>query len=170
MHEQQAPEAGESRAGRAAGMAGIALAAVALLIALLVVVRSVRRVEPEPLPLSLKTAPPDTGLVVFRANMRRRVRNLSARCEARRRQFGRLMTPAQDSMNRECDSGIEFVLGRIAGLDTVSRENRKAAADSVEAAYERAKLKVRVFTRSGRQSDFVDEDSLEQEIKKLISE
>ena len=55
-------------------------------------------------------------------------------------------------------------------LDTVRRENRKVASDSVKAEYERAKLKVRTFTRSGLQSDMIDEDSLDEEIKKLISE
>jgi hypothetical protein len=170
VDEHQPPKAGGPRAGRAAGVVGIALGVVALGIALFVVVRSLRKVEPEPLPPALKTTPPDTGLVVFRANMRRRVRNLAARCESRRREFGEVMTPAQDSMSRECDSGLALVRGRIAALDTVSRENRKTAVDSVRAAYERAKLEVRAFTRSGRPSDLIDEDSLNQEIKRLVSE
>jgi len=146
------------------------LAAAALAVALLVVATSLRKVKPEPLPPALKTAPPDTALAVFRANTRRKVRNLSARCESKRKQMGSRMTSVQDSVGRECDSAIASVLGRIAALDTVSRENRRAAADSVKAEYERAKLKVRVFTRTGRRSDLIDEDSLDLEIKKLISE
>ena len=149
---------------------GIVLVAAALIVAGFLVVRSFRSVKPEPLPPSLKTAPPDTGLVVFRANIRLKVRNLAVRCEAKRTQLGNRMTPRMDSLSRGCDSAIVSVLGRIAALDTVSKANRKAAADSVRADYNRAKLKVRVFTRSGRRSDLIDEDSLDAEIKKLISE
>ncbi len=149
---------------------GIVLVTAALVVAGFLVVGSFRSVKPEPLPPSLKTAPPDTGLVVFRANIRLKVRNLAVRCEAKRKQFGNRMTPRMDSLSRECDSAIASVLGRIAALDTVSKANRKAAADSVRAEYDRAKLKVRVFTRSGRRSDLIDEDSLDAEIKKLISE
>ena len=149
---------------------GIVLVAAALVVAGFLVVRSFRSVKPEPLPPSLKTAPPDTGLVVFRANIRLKVRNLAVRCEAKRKLLGNRMTPRMDSLSRGCDSAIVSVLGRIAALDTVSKANRKAAADSVRAEYNRAKLKVRVFTRSGRRSDLIDEDSLDAEIKKLISE
>ena len=146
------------------------LAAAALAIALFVVVRSLRNVKPEPLPPSLKTAPPDTALVAFRGSIRRKVRNLSVRCESKRKLLGSRMTPLQDSLSRESDSAITSVLGRISALDTVRRENRKMAADSIRAGYERAKLKVRIFTRSASRSDLIDEDSLDREIKKLISE
>lgn len=170
MAEHQAPESGRPQTGRAAAVVGLVVAAAALVVALFVVARSLRKVKPEPLPPALKTAPPDTALVFFRANTRRKVRNLSARCESKRKQMGSRITPAQDSVGRECDSTIASVLDRIAVLDTVSRENRRAVADSVKAEYERAKLKVRVFARMGRRSDFIDEDSLDLEIKKLISE
>jgi hypothetical protein len=170
MLEPQATEPGRSGTNRVAVVLGVTLAALALAAALFVVARSLRRVRPEPLPPSLKTAPPDTGLVFFRANVRRKTLNLSARCEYKRKQLAGKMTPAQDSLSRECDSAIAVVLSRIAAFDTVSRSNRKAGADSVRAAYDRAKIAVRVFTRSGLQSDLVSEDSLNQEIKKLISE
>ncbi len=169
MDEQQTPEAGRQRTDRAA-VVGIVLAAAALAVALIIVATSLRKVKPEPLPPALITAPPDTALVVFRASMRRKVINLSARCESKRKRFGDRITPVQDSLGRECDSAIASVLARIAVLDTVRRENRKVASDSVKAEYERAKLKVRTFTRSGLQSDMIDEDSLDEEIKKLISE
>jgi hypothetical protein len=149
---------------------GVLLAALALAAALFVVASSFRKVRPEPLPSALKTAPPDTGLVVFRANIRRKTSNLSARCEAKRKQLAGRMTPAQDSLSRKCDSAIADLLSRIAALDTISRANRKVGADSVRVAYDRARLAVRVFTRSGRQSGLVDQDSLEMEVKKLISE
>jgi len=166
----QAPEPGRSRASSALVAVGTVLAAAALAIALFVVVRSFRNVKPEPLPPSLKTAPPDTNLVALRAGIRRKVRNLAARCESRRRQLGNGMTPLEDSLGRECDSAIASVRDRIAALDTVRRENRKAAADSVRAEYERAKLKVRTFTRTGLRSDTIPEDSLDKEVRKLISE
>jgi hypothetical protein len=170
VDEQQTPEAGRSRTGRALTWVGVVLATAALAVAGFVVVRSFRNVKPEPLPPSLKTAPPDTALVAFRASTRRKVMSLSVRCQSKRRQLGNKVTAEQDSLSRGCDSAISVVLGRIAALDTVRRENRKAAADSVRAAYERAKLKVRVFTRSGLHSDTIPEDSLDKEVKKLISE
>lgn len=170
MDEQQIPVAGRSRTGRTLTWVGVVVAAAALAVAGFVVVRSLRDVKPEPLPPSLKTAPPDTNLVVFRAGIRRKVMNLAVRCESNRKQLGSRMTPAEDSLSRECDSAIASVRARIAALDTVSRENRKAAADSVKAHYESAKLKVRVFTRAGLGSDTINEDSLNTEIRKLISE
>ncbi len=162
--------AGRQRTGRAAATAGIVLAAAAVAVALFVVAISLRKVNPEPLPPALQTAPPDTALVVFRASMRRKVANLSARCESKRKRLGGRMTAAQDSLGRGCDSVIASVLARVAVLDTIARENRKAVSDSVKAEYGRAKLQVRTFTRSGLRSDMIDEDSLDQEIKKLISE
>jgi sugar-specific transcriptional regulator TrmB len=149
---------------------GVVLVAAALVVAGFLVVRSLRSVKPEPLPPSLKPVPPDTGLVVFRASIRRKVMNLASRCKSKRKQLGDGMTPQLDSLGRECDSAISSVLGRIAALDTMSRENRRTAADSIRAAYERAKLKVRVFARTVLDADTVNEDSLDREIKKLISE
>lgn len=169
MDEQQSPGAGRPRTSRAAVL-GMLLVAAALAVALFVVATSLGKVKPEPLPPSLIMAPPDTGLVVFRASMRRKVMNLSARCESKRKRLGDRITPGQDSLGRGCDSAIASALARIAVLDTIARENRKAVSDSVKAEYERAKLQVRIFTRSGLQSDMIDEDSLNQEIKKLISE
>ena len=143
---------------------------MALAIAGFVVVRNFSKVVPETLPPALRPVPPDTALAAFRASIRRKVMNLSDRVASRRKQFGDRMTPVQDSLGRECDSAIALVRSRIAELDTASREQRKAMADSAKAEYERAKLKVRAFTRSASQSDLIDEDSLDREIKKLISE
>jgi|WetSurMetagenome_2_1015567.scaffolds.fasta_scaffold141647_1 hypothetical protein len=170
MNERQTPEARRPRTDRTLTSVGVVIAAAALAVALFVVVRSSRNVRPEPLPASLKTAPPDTGLVAFRASIRRKVMNLSARCKSKRKDLGSRMTPTQDSLSRECDSATASVLARVAALDTVARASRKATEESVRAEYNRAKLKVRDFTHSGRRSDMIDEDSLDQEIKKLINE
>jgi hypothetical protein len=170
VSEQQTPQPRHSRTGRPVVVAGIVLAALALTVALFVIVRSLGQVVPEPVPTSLKPPPPDTGLVLFRANIRRKVMNLSARCRSKRRQFGDRITPAQDSLARGCDSAIAAVLAAVAALDTVRRDARKAASDGVLAEYNSAKLRVRAFTRSGLGSDSIDEDSLDMEIKKLISE
>jgi hypothetical protein len=170
VNERQTPEATRPRPGRSLTSVGVVLAAAALAVALFIVVMSFHNVKPEPLPPSLRTAPSDTALLAFRASMRRKVMNLSVRCESKRRQFGSRMTPTQDSLSRECDSATASVLARIAAFDTVGRAGRKATEDSVRAEYNRAKLKVRDFTRSGRSSDMIDDDSLDEEIKKLISE
>ncbi len=168
--DQQIPEPGPQPKRRPPNMAGVLLITAALVVAGFLVVRSFRSIKPEPLPPSLKTAPPDTGFVVLRASIRSKVRSLAARCEAKRKQLGNRMTPRIDSLSRGCDSAISSVLGRIAAFDTVRRENRKAAADSIKAGYERAKLDVRVFTRTVLDADTINEDSLDREIRKLISE
>jgi hypothetical protein len=170
VDESQTPQSERSRAGRTLISYGVVLAAATLVIALFVVVRNFRNVKPEPLPPALKTIPPDTALVAFRAGIRRKVMNLSARCRSKRKQLGKGMTPLEDSLSRECDSAIAFVLDRIAALDTVRRENRKTAADSVKSEYERAKLSVRVFVRTAMDRDTISEDSLNREINRLISE
>jgi hypothetical protein len=169
VDQQPIPETGPPRHGRGRIVVGAVLAAAILAAALFVVVRSLRSVEPAALPPSLKTPPPDTALVAFRASIRRRVRTLSARCASKRKEFGEELTAEQDSLSRGCDSAIAAVLARVAALDTVKRENRKEAADSVRAEYERAKLKVRVFTRSGLRRDQIDEDSLDAELEKFVS-
>jgi hypothetical protein len=170
MDEQRTPETGRPQSGRALTSVGVVLAAAALVVAGFLVVTSFRNVKPEPLPPSLKTVPPDTGFVVFRASMRRKVMNLATRCESKRKQLGNGLTPRLDTLGRECDSAISSVIGRIAAFDTVRRENRKTAADSAKAAYERARLKVRVFARTVLDADTIDEDSLDRELKRLISE
>lgn len=146
-----------------------ALAAAALIVALLVVARSLRKVVPEPLPPGLKTAPPDTAFVLFRASTRRKVNALAIRCRAKRKELGDSMTASQDSMSRECDSAIASLVRHIAAFGSVSREGRKVAAESLTAEYNRAKLKVLDFTRSGLVGE-VSEDSLDRELKKLMSE
>jgi hypothetical protein len=167
---QPAPEAKRPRSGRVWVIAAAVVAALTLVAALLVVARNLRKLRPEPLPPALATVPPDTNFVIFRAGIRRKTGTLAVRCRTKRRQLGEKMTPEQDSMSRECDSAIARVRVRISAMDTGARENRKAAADSVKAEYERAKLAVRIFTRSGLGGSELSDDSLDEELKKLISE
>jgi hypothetical protein len=168
--DEQTPEAGRPQTGRALTSVGVVLAAAALAVAGFVVVRSLRNVRPEPLPPSLRTAPPDSVFFAFRSGMRRKATGLAARCQSERRRLGNGMTPSRGSLGRECDSAITAVRLRIAVLDTIAKANRKTATDSVKAEYERAKLKVRAFTHTVPGSDTIAEDSLNREIKKLISE
>ncbi len=169
MDRQPTPETGPPRLGRGRVVVVTLLGGAILAVALFVVASTLRRVEPAKLPPSLKQAPPDTALVNFRASIRRKLRALSTRCASKRKDLGRSMTPSQDSLGRECDSAIAAVLVRVAALDTVKRQHRQEAADSVKAVYERAKLKVRVFTRSGLRHDLLDEDSLDTELRRFIS-
>ena len=170
MSEQQTPESGRPRPGRTLTSVGVVLAVAALTIALFVVVRSFRNVKPEPLPPSLKTAPPDTALVLFRASYRKKTINLATRCRLTRERLQHNLTPSQDSLSRECDSAVAVLLADVTALDSVSRENRKAAAESFRAEYARAKSKVNAFTRSSLGAGQVSEDSLNKELRKLISE
>jgi hypothetical protein len=170
MDERRTPEAEQAKRHSAVLVVAGVLAAVAMVAALYVVARSLRLVKPEPIPAALRTAPPDTGLVNFRASMRRKARTLQVRCRTTRKQFRDGLTPHQDSLSRDCDSAIALFLTHVAALDSVKREGRKAAADSLKAEYVRVKARVNVFTRSGRRSGEISDDSLDQELKKLISE
>lgn len=162
-------ENGPPRMGRGRAVVVTLLGAAILAAALFVVTSTLRRAEQAKLPSALKQAPPDTAFVGFRASIRRRLRALSIRCASKRKDFGWNITPSQDSLSRECDSAIAAVLARVAVLDTVKRQHRQAAADSVKAEYERARLKVRIFTRSGMRRDLPDEDSLDTELRRFIS-
>jgi hypothetical protein len=170
MDERQTPEVERPRRNPAALVVVGMLAAVALVAALYVVVKSLRRVKPEPVPVALRTAPPDTALVSFRANMRRKVRMLELRCKTKRKQLKDGLTPQQDSLSGECDSAIALILTHVAAFDSVKREDRKAAVDSLKADYARARARVNVFMRSGRSVGEVSDDSLDEELKKLMSE
>jgi len=169
MDEQQTPGAEKPRRSRAALFVVTVLLVLALAAAVYVVTRSLRRVEPEPVPVALQTAPPDTGFVLFRAGLRRKVGTLETRCRTKRKQLASELSSLQDSLSRECDSAVALVRAHVAAFDSVKRSDRKAAADSLKAEYERAKARVNAFTRSGQRGE-VSEDSLDRELKRLISE
>jgi hypothetical protein len=170
MDAQQKPEVEEPKRNPAALAVVGVLAVVALAAALYVTVRSLRRVQTSPVPIALRTAPPDTGLVVFRASMRRKVRTLETRCKLKRKRLKNGLNPQQDSLSRECDSAIALILIHVTALDSVKREDRKMAAGSLRAEYARVKGKVNAFTRSGLGRGEVSDDSLDAELKKLIGE
>jgi len=154
MDERQPPEVERPRRSPAVLVVVSVLAVLALAAALYVIVKSLRRVTPEPIPVALQTAPPDTALVIFRASMRRKVRTLDIRCRTKRKQLAGGLNPEQDSLSRECDSAIASIRTRVTALDSVRRENEK----------------VNAFTRSGLGAGEVSDDSLNAELKKLISE
>jgi len=170
VSEQRTPDSGRRRTGSTPTSVGVVLAVVALAVALFVVVRSFRGVKPEPLPPSLRTAPPDTALVVFRASYRKKTLNLAARCRLTRERLRHNFTPLQDSLSRECDSAIAVLQVDLAALDSIKRENRKTAADSFRSEYVSTRAKVNAFTRSSLGAGRVSEDSLDKELEKLISE
>jgi hypothetical protein len=170
VDERQPPEVDRPRRSPAAIVVVSVLAVLALAAALYVIVKSLRRVTPESVPVALQNPPPDTGFVFFRASLRRKVRTLEMRCRTKRKQLEGGLSPRQDSLSRECDSAVAMVLAHIAAFDSVTRSDRKAASDSLKAEYERAKARVNAFTRSGLGGDGVSNDSLDRELKKLISE
>lgn len=149
---------------------GLILVALALTAALYVVLKSLHRVETGPVPPALRAVPPDTGYVIFRASVRRKARVLSTRCRATRKRLQGKLTPEQDSLATECDSAIARVLARVAAFDSVERGARRQEADSIRRWYERAKLEVRAFTRSGSTKAELDDDSLDRELKKLLGD
>jgi hypothetical protein len=170
MDERQTPEVERPRRNPAALVVVGVLAALALVAALYVVVRSLRRVKTEPLPVALRPAPPDTALVMFRANMRRKLRTQAMRCKTRRWQLRAGLTPQQESLGSECDSAIALILRHVAALDSVKREGQKAAAASLRAEYARLREKMTAFTHSPPGAGEESDDSLDLELKKLISE
>ena len=170
MDERQTPEVESPKRSPAALVVVGVLAALALAAALYVVVKRLRRVQTGPVPVALRTAPPDTGLVNFRAGLRGKAHTLKVRCRMTRQRLQNKLTPSQDSLGRECDSAIAGLLAHVTALDSMKREERKAAADGLRAEYESVKVKVNVFTRSGLGGNEVSDDSLNAELKKLISE
>jgi hypothetical protein len=144
--------------------------AAAAAAALYIVVKSLRNVDPGPLPESLKTAPPDTALVNFRASMARKTRALATRCRLTRKRWQGKLTPEQDSLGRDCDIAIEALRSHVEALKLVKREDRKSASDSLRAEYSRAKASVNKFTRSVLKVGDVPDDSLDAELKKLMGE
>ena len=170
MAEEHNPEPRQSRTSPAAMLLLTVLAVAALVAALLVVVRSLHRVQPGDVPASLRPETPDTGFTIFRARMRRQANGLATHCRLKRRQLGNNITPAQDSLGRECDSASTEILRQIAAFDTVRPAGRKKAADSITAMYDRARLKLRAFIHSGLPGDTISEDSLDKELRGLISQ
>jgi hypothetical protein len=174
MDERQTPEVERPKRSPVLTVVTLVIGVVAVVGALYVVAKNLKRVSLIPASADttgiLKPMPPDTGLVGLRATFRGKAHTLAVRCRMTRRRLQDKLTPPQDSLSRECDSAIAALLAHVAALDSVKREDRKAAVDSLKAEYERAKAEVNVFSRSGLNTGEVSDDSLDAELKKLISE
>jgi len=174
MDQKQTPATVKPRRSPVLTLAVVVVVLAALAGALYVVARNLRKValiaSSVDTTAVVRPIPPDTGLARFRTSIQTKARTLAARCRMARKRFGAKLTAVQDSLGRECDSAIAALLAHVAALDSVKREDRKSAADSIRSDYSRAKAKVNAFTRSGGGGALVSDDSLDEELKKLISE
>ncbi len=174
MDERQTPEVELPKRSPVTALVALVIGVAAVAGALYVVAKNVKKVSH--IPASVDTTgivtplPPDTGFVRVQANFRGKAHTLTVRCRMTRTRLQGRLTPSQDSLGRECDSVIVRFLAHVAAFDSVKREDRKAVADSLKAEYLRARAKVNVFTRSGLGAGEVSDDSLDAELKKLISE
>ena len=143
----------------------------ALVGAVVVVVNNARRAKLGTAPVYFKTTPRDSALSSTYQGMRRRVRQTERRI-ARRRDRVRIPTPSQDSLARRSDSAVSALQRRLVRFDSLSKyESRRALMDSVKQEYDDLRLLVRLFGRSvGSPEDSIDVDSLDAEMKRLISE
>lgn len=149
----------------------IVTVAAALVGAVFVVVRSARRVRLEPPPVSLRQTPRDSLLLSSCRGMQRRIQQTERRIGRHRQQAGNL-TPAQDALARQSDSAVAAVRRHLARFDSLDGyELRRALMDSIKREYDSLRLIVKLLGRAvGSPEDSVDVDSLDAEVKRLVSE
>jgi hypothetical protein len=174
MDERQTPEGERPKRSPVTAVVALVIGVAAVAGALYVVAKNVKKVSLVPTSVDttaiIKPIQPDTGFVRVSANFRGKAHTLKVRCRMTRTRLKGKLTPSQDSLGRECDSAIALLLTHVAAFDSLKREDRRAAAGNLKAEYVRARAKVNVFTRSGLGAGDVSDDSLDAELKKLISE
>lgn len=134
-----------------------------------VVVRNATRVTM--VPVTVKFGPPqrDTSVVRVRARAQRGLNHLRRRvAEFRSRVPG--MTPHQDSLARECDSGLARLGAMVAGLDSLTTPAEVLAGAQAAREYQ-AELR-ELVSRFCRAIDSAapgpDIDSLDREFERLL--
>ena len=159
----------KNRTQGAIAVVSILLFALALVIAVVVVVRSATRIRPVPVPKGLEQSEPDTGLVRFRAGMRRRLGKLERRFCGFRDTAGSY-TPEQESLMKVCDSGLVLIRDELEVLDTLTGGRQRVAfAQTVKQEYVDLKMSVYRFTKLSLQAEpEPDLDSLDLELQRLL--
>ena len=144
---------------------------VALGGAVLVVTRSARKAKLGPAPVSFRKSPKDSTLVSFQRGMLRRAWMTARRIERKQAQAGTL-TPRQDSLAGRSDSAVAAMRHRLMLLDSLPTVARRwALMESIKDEYLDLRQLVQDFVRSVTPTeDTLGEDSLDTELRKLISE
>lgn len=169
MSEERKTEPGRPRS-RGGVIVSVCLVAAAVVVAALVVAKNARRVSTGPVPVALQAVPTDTGLTAFRVGLWRKTKALERRSEGKMKLLDGELSPAADSLLKLSRAGIAGLLAGLARLDSVPESGRKAAQDSLKAEYERVKADVNAFTRLRMAGSVPNEDSLDEEVRKLIGE
>jgi hypothetical protein len=138
--------------------------------AIIVVVKTAGRTGAGPAPVSLKVMPFETVVRGFKHGMLGRV-SVNVRRVNRHRQEAGTLNPHQDSLARLCDSAIARIRSRTMRLDSLpTKPARVAMMDSLRHAYDSLRALVGAFVRSVGSKEEPDQESLDIELKNLISE
>jgi len=136
-----------------------------------VVLRNAARVMPVAVPVRIGPLPKDTSVVRLRARARRGLAHLTRRVAEYRARVPSL-TSRQDSLARECDSGLARLSAMVAGLDSLTGPAEVLAQAQTTREYQ-ARLR-ELVTRFGHAVDSTapgpDIDSLDREFERLLSE
>ena len=155
---------------RVLGAAVVVVAIVGIGLAALVVVRSTSRIRLEKPPVMLGKPPAEQELAMFKSDIKRRIARLTHRYD-KFRSGSRKLTPEQDSLARVCDSGFVRVRADAAVLDTIMVSRRAEELKHVVAQeYKGLLASVTQFTRTFTKVSVPELDSLNLELRKLISE
>jgi hypothetical protein len=152
------------------GVLTVVVGLVVLAAAAFFAVRGMSRVHVVKPPPGMEPVVRDTAYSIFRRGITHKAGGLRVRCRMKLKQLGMKLTPALDSMSRGCDSAITALLLRVAAFDSVARPDRRAWTLLVKVEYDSAKALVNRFTRHGTGLSPFDEDSLERELRELISD
>jgi hypothetical protein len=163
----------ESPRGRlpTAVTAVVAVVVVTLLgVAGFVIVTNARQVTTGPVPDAIVPRQRDTSYAGLHRLLAYKLGVLRRRYVPRRDSLS-TRTPLQETLIRSCDSSIAATQVLLAAMDTVrTGRGRKAAGAEVRHSYEAAREVVARFMATVRFSESLDEDSLDQEMKKLIGD
>ncbi len=148
------------------GVVGLA----GLIAAVVVVVRTAKHVRPGPAPVTLAPLPKDTLGLKLRYNLRTRVATQERRL-AKYRPLAQRAGPKQESLALECESLLAGLARGVAQFDSLPNYHaRRTLYDSLMSHYEELRSRIRRLIRSVDSSVSEQDDSLEVELRRLLSE